>query len=357
MPRRKNQDASVTIRDIAKHAGFSASTVSMVLNNAPLARYIRQSTKKRIEAVARRLGYRPNQLARSLRSQRNRTVGVMVFDINDPFCTPILRGIESTLYQASYVPILTDAHNDRTRFERYLEMLLERRIEGLVVIANWLFVDINILGDLEKRNVPTVVIGRELKTQSISSVMVDNTAGAAMGLEHLYKLGHREIAFIRGPKTLGDTPQRWRGVRSFARSVGLAIDPKLVTELPDQFEPDLAFDTAYRITEDLLRHRRSFTALRAFDDISALGALRALSKAGLRVPGDCSLIGFDDTAPAALAAPPLTTIRQPMELMGATAVQIINDNINAGLEKRSVQAVHRLLAPELIVRDSTQPLR
>ena len=347
----------VTIRDVAKAAGFSASTVSMVLNDAPLARYIRNTTKRRIEDVARRLGYRPNQLARSLRSQRNHTVGVMVFDITDPFCTPIFRGIETTLYQSSFVPILTDAHNDRGRFERYLEMLLERRIEGLVVIANWLFVDINILADMEKRSVPTVVIGRQLETDSISSVMVDNRAGSAMALEHLYRLGHRKIAFIRGPKSLVDSSPRWNGIRSFARSVGLAINPKLVTELPESQEPNLAFETAYKLTEDLLRHHRAFTALMAFDDISALGALRALTKARIKVPEQCSLIGFDDTAPAALSAPPLTTIRQPMETMGATAVQIVTDAITAALEKREPSAVHRLLPPELIVRDSTAPPR
>src|SRR5438128_117206 len=193
----KRRDARVTIRDIAEQADFSISTVSMVLNDAPLARYIRAATKKRIVEVARKLGYTPNQLARSLRSQRNYTVGVMVFDITDPFCTPILRGIESTLYQASYVSILTDAHNERSRFERYLEMLLERRVEGLIVIANWLFVDINLLSDLQKNSIPSVLIGRELDSERTSSVVADNENGGWAALEHLYSLGHRKIAFIR----------------------------------------------------------------------------------------------------------------------------------------------------------------
>jgi LacI family transcriptional regulator len=351
--KRKTQDSRVTIRDIADQAGFSISTVSMVLNDAPLARYIRTSTKQRIADVARRLGYSPNQLARSLRSQRNHTVGVMVFDITDPFCTPILRGIESSLYQASYVSILTDAHNERSRFERYLEMLLERRVEGLIVIANWLFVDINILADLEKRSIPTVVIGRQLDTESISSVMVDNEAGARMGLEHLYKLGHRAIAFIRGPKILADSNQRWRGIRGFARSVKLSLDAKLVVDLPNSFDPNLAFDTAFHLTEDLLRRRRQFTALMAFDDITALGAMRSLVNAGIKVPQECSVIGFDDVAPAALSAPPLTTVRQPMETMGSTAVSIIADAITAKLEKREFSAIHRQLPPELVVRESS----
>ena len=151
----------VTIRDVAKESGFSSTTVSIVLNNAPLARYIPAATKKRIEGAAQKLGYRPNQFARSLRSKRSHTVGVMVFDMTDPYCTLVLRGIENTLYQSSYLPILTDVHNERSRFERYLEMLLDRRIEALIVLANWLFLDINLLGDLEKSSIPTAMkIGR-----------------------------------------------------------------------------------------------------------------------------------------------------------------------------------------------------
>src|ERR1700691_1537419 len=133
----------VTIRDVAKESGFSSTTVSIVLNDAPLARYIPLVTKKRIERAAEKLGYRPNQFARSLRSKRSHTVGVMVFDMTDPYCPLVLRGIENTLYEASYMPILTDVQHERSRFERYLEMLLDRRVEGLIVLANWLFLNIN----------------------------------------------------------------------------------------------------------------------------------------------------------------------------------------------------------------------
>src|SRR5207245_2088266 len=194
----------VTIRDVAKESGFSSTTVSIVLNNAPLARYIPVATKKRIERAAKKLGYRPNLFARSLRSKRSHTVGVMIFDMTDPFCTLVLRGIENTLYHASYLPILTDVHNERSRFERYLEMLLDRRIEGLIVVANWLFLDINLLGDLEKSSIPISIIGCELKTDSMSSVIVDNEVGGYLSLEHLHSLGQRKIAFIRGPKAVTD---------------------------------------------------------------------------------------------------------------------------------------------------------
>jgi len=342
----------VTIRDVAKESGFSSTTVSIVLNNAPLARYIPAVTKKRIERAAQKLGYRPNQFARSLRSKRSHTVGVMVFDMTDPFCTLILRGIENTLYQSSYLPILTDVHNERSRFERYLEMLLDRRIEALIVLANWLFLDINLLGDLEKSSIPTAMIGCELKTESISSVIVDNEVGGHMALEHLHSLGHRKIAFIRGPKALTDSAPRWRGIRSCAKECGLELDSRLIMELPESRDPVSSFESGHKLTEELIRQKRSFTALLAFDDLSAFGAIRALNKAGVRVPEQCSVIGFDDIATSALYTPSLTTVRQPLTEMGKRGAQILLERIaNNGLEYPSEIVV----APELVVRESTGP--
>jgi LacI family transcriptional regulator len=344
----------VTIRDVAKESGFSSTTVSIVLNNAPLARYIPADTKKKILRATKRLGYRPNQFARSLRSKRSHTVGVMVFDMTDPFCTLILRGIENTLYQASYLPILTDVHNEGSRFERYLEMLLDRRIEALIVIANWVFLDINLLADLEKSSIPTAMIGCELKTDSISSVIVDNEVGGHLALEHLYTLGHRKIAIIRGPKVLTDSSPRWKGIRNFAKEAGLELDSRLIVDMPESRDPLSSFELGYKLTEDLLRQKRSFTALLAFDDMSAFGAIRALSRSGIRVPEQCSVIGFDDVATSALYTPSLTTVRQPMETMGASAVGVVLDGINAVLEKREITPSHRKVSPELVVRESTK---
>src|SRR5437870_10237933 len=236
----------VTMRDVAQASGFSPATVSIVLNNAPLARYIAPATKKRIEDAARKLGYRPNAMARFLRSRRSQTVGVMIFDITDPFCTPVLRGIENALYQSSYVPIFADAHNQRSRFERYLELLLEHHVEALIVVANWLFVDIHLLADLTKRNIPAATIGFELPGDTVSSVMVDNEAGGRLALEHLHQLGHQKIAFIRGPKMLIDSGPRWKGIQKFAHVAGLEIDPALVLQLPDSFDRTSGFERGYR---------------------------------------------------------------------------------------------------------------
>jgi len=352
--RSSSKNEAVTMRDVATQSGFSPATVSIVLNNAPLARYIAPATKKRIEDVARKLGYRPNAMARFLRSKRSHSVGVMFFDITDPFCTLIMRGIENNLYQASYVSIFADAHNQRNRFERYLEMLLERHVEGLIVVANWLFVDIQVLADLGKRNIPAATIGWELPGNTITSVMVDNETGARLALEHLHHLGHRKIAFIRGPKMLIDSAPRWRGIQKFAQSAGLEIDPALVLQLPESLDPNSSFESGFRFAEEWLQRKKRFTALMAFDDLTALGAIRALTKAGVKVPEQCSVTGFDDVALSSLAAPTLTTVRQPMEAMGAFAVNIVMEGINAALEKREWNIVSHKMNPELVIRDSTR---
>ena len=351
------KNAVMTIRDVARESGYSASTVSIVLNNAPLSRYIPADTKLRIETTARRLGYRPNPLARSLRSQHSNVVGVMVFDITDPYCTPILRGIENSLYQGNHLSLLADAHNEPNRFERYLEMLLDRRVEGLVVIANWLVTDIKLLADLTECQVPTVIAGRSFENHSVSTVSVDNESGASMALEHLHRLGHREIAFLRGPKVLSSSGQRWKGIRAFAQSAGLQLDSKKILELPESLDPNSSFEAGAQLTGELLRQGRPFTALMAYDDVTALGALRALKKKGLRVPEDCSVVGFDDVAQASLSVPSLTTVRQPMEAMGSLSAGMVLEAIKAMDEKQDVPVVRKKIPAELVVRESTRALK
>lgn len=343
----------VTIRDVARHSGFSSSTVSIVLNDAPLARYIPRVTKDRIEATATTLGYRPNLFARSLRGNRTHTIGVLVFDMGDPFCTPIIQGIEDALYQNSYLPILTDVQNERSRFESYLGMLLGLRVEGLIVLGNWLFMDVDVLADLAKNRIPTVMIGHEMRKGPVSSVIVDNEAGARLAIEHLHKLGHRDIAFIRGPKGLGDSVPRWRGVKKFAEENDIVLDPERIVDLPESQHPMSGFEAGVVLTKRLLESGQKFTALMAFDDMSAFGAIRALSAARIQVPEQCSVIGFDDVSPSSIATPALTTIRQPLPTMGTMSVSIALEAISAQHESKSFSAIHRRLKPELVERDST----
>jgi LacI family transcriptional regulator len=342
----------ITIRDVAGQSGFSVTTVSMVLNDGPGGSRISQRTRTRVWEVARRLGYRPNLHARSLRSNRSQTLGVMVFDLTDPYCTQILRGIQNHIRPSGLFPIVSDLQDDRSQFQPCLDMLLGRQVEGVIAIANPLYLDPKLLSEFSQRQIPAVVIGRELSKVPVSSVVVDNAAGTRLAIQHLYGLGHSRIAFIKGPAILVDSLQRWEGLENFAREVRLRLDARLIREIQGR---NTTFAEAYELTEELLRQGLDFTALVAFDDLSACAAIRALTKAGRRVPKDCSVVGFDDIPSAAFYNPPLTTIHQQLELQGSLGAEIIEDLIRTTREKRSVPPKHRKVAPKLVVRDSTSP--
>jgi LacI family transcriptional regulator len=178
-----------------------------------------------------------------------------------------------------------------------------------------------------------------------------------MALEHLYRLGHRDIAFLRGPKALSSSGQRWKGIRAFAQSADLRLDPKKILVLPESLDPNSSFEAGAQLTGELLQQGKPFTALMTYDDMTALGALRALKKKGLRVPEDCSVIGFDDVAQAGLSVPSLTTVRQPMEAMGSISAGLVLDAIKAMDEKQDAPVVRRKIPAELVVRESTLALK
>jgi LacI family transcriptional regulator len=342
----------VTIRDVAGESGVSVTTVSMVLNDGPSARRISDRTRRRIWKTASRLGYRPNLFARSLRSQRSQNVGVVVFDITDPYCAQILRAIETHLQPSGYFPVLADLQNDRSQFQRCLDMLFERRVEGIIAIANWTHLETKLFAEISKRNIPAVVIGRELTGNPISSVVVDNAAGTRQVLQHLYELGHSKIAFIKGPKTLVDSAQRWRGLENFAHEVGLRLDPALMVEIKGR---NSTHAEGYQLAQQLAERSSEFTALVAFDDLTACAAIRALTKSGRVVPRDCSVVGFDDIPNSAFYNPPLTTIQQQLEMQGSLGAEMVEELIRAAVEKRTSVPRHRKVAPRLMVRESTCP--
>jgi len=341
----------VTIQDVARESGVSVTTVSVILNKAHQARYIPAQTKNRVKEVVKKLGYHRNLIASSLRSKRSRTFGVLVFDITDPYCTEILKGIEGALYRYGYVPILMDAQNDRGRFNRAVETLLERRIDGLiaVAVANFLNLGPDSLKPLVERGIPVVSVGRRLATPA-SSVFTDYKAGTRCALEHLYTLGHREIAFIKGPKDLIDTEQRWNGIEEFAKAALLELNPRLIVQIKGR---NSSYQEGFELTEELLRRQRHFTALMAFDDITAFGAISALSNAGLRVPQECSVIGFDDIPEAAFYNPPLTTVSQALALQGSLSVEVLVQSVRSVGQKKKLTAVYRTVAPKLVVRRTT----
>jgi len=345
----------ITIRDVAKECGYSPTTVCAVLNNAPLARHIPDTTKSHVRRAAERLGYHPDPFARALRSQRSQTIGVMVPDVTDPYCSQILRGIATKLKKSGFLWFLTDIQNSRVLFRRYLDSLLERRVEGLITLANSLYFETDLLEAFEKRRIPCVILGRQLEGSLMNWVATDNEVGAHMALRHLRELGHRRIAFIRGPKMIVDSARQWKGICSFMQKARLALDPQLVLTLTSPFS---SYEGGYALTKELLLRKRAFTALLAFDDMAAFGAIRALVSAGIRVPEDCSVVGFDDIPAAAFYNPALTTVREGMERLGSMGAEILVEAVRAVRSNgKPLGPVHRQVRPQLVIRQSTTKAR
>jgi DNA-binding LacI/PurR family transcriptional regulator len=348
----QRKSGHVTLLDIARACGFSVSTVSIVLSEAPLSQNVAVATRERIRAMARQLGYHPDAFARSLRRRRSQTVGVLAYDLTDPFCTPIVRGIQSGL-PANYLPLLMDAQTQRKLFDSYLKMILERRAECVIVIASWIFEETNLLADIEKNHVPIIIVGRDLTKRRISSVFVDNEAGGALAMRHLCELGHRKIAVIRGPEELFDTEPRWAGVQRAAAEAGIQLDSRLVFQLPKLVHAISGFEGGVRLSKQMVQAGGAFTAVIAFDDLNALGVVRGLTECGLRVPEDCSVLGFDDVLPAEVSTPDITTIRQPTKEMGLQAVNWALKALDARERGVEMKAQLHKAMPQLVPRMST----
>jgi LacI family transcriptional regulator len=328
-----------------------------VLSEAPLSKNVAQKTRQRIQAMASQLGYHPDASARSLRRRRSQSIGVLAYDLTDPFCIPIVHGIQAELQSAHYVSLLMDAQAQRKLFDSYLRMILEQRAEGLIVIACWVFEEANLLADMKKNNVPIVIVGRDLTERKIPSVLVDNQAGGAMAMRHLIELGHRRIAVIRGPEELFDSQPRWMGMKQAAAEAGVEIQEQLVFQLQGISDSIASFQGGQRLIQQMLADGRNFTAVLAFDDLTALGVVRGLTEAGMRVPEDCSVVGFDDVLPATVCTPGLTTIRQPLREMGHLSAEWVLKALDAHESAAKAPTPSHRSGPELVVRGSSAPPR
>ena len=351
----RHASGHVTLSDIAQACQISVSTVSIVLSEAPLSRHVADSTRKQIQATARRLGYHPDAYARSLRRRRTQTIGVLAFDMSDPFCIPVVSGIDEGLQPAQYFSLLVNAQTQRELFDRYFRMLLERRTEGVIVIASWVFEETGLLADIAKNHVPIVIVGRDLTRRRITSVLVNNRAGGALVMRHLASLGHRQIAVIRGPDEMFDSAPRWDGIRQAAVKAGIRLDPQLVFQLPNLSDPKSGFEGGVQFARAMLASGRKFTAVLAFDDLTALGVVRGLSEAGLRIPQDCSVTGFDDVLPADVATPGITTVQQPLREMGLLATELMLKALDRGQQDEAQDAGPHIVQPRLVVRASSVP--
>jgi LacI family transcriptional regulator len=327
----------ITLKSVAQHLGLTPGTVSAVLNDSPSARSIPQETKNRIRAAAKELNYRPNFFARTLRNKRTYTIGVIAEEIGDSYSSPIISGIEQYLRKRDYFFLTVVHRHDPALLSRYSQLLSERGVEGIITVDTTV---------QEAPMLPTVAIAGHKKLKGITNIVLDHRRAAVLALNHLKDLHHERIAFMRGNPISSDSMDRWDAICQVAAEIGINIDPDLTVQInADDPTPMLG----YPFTKQLLARQKPFTAIFAYNDISAIGAIRALQEQGLRVPQDISVLGFDDIPGAAFHNPSLTTVRQPLNRMGEVAAQTLLDRIEGKREYPSEIAIE----PELVVREST----
>jgi LacI family transcriptional regulator len=317
--------------------GLTPGTVSAVLNDSPSARSIPQDTKNRIHAAAKELNYRPNFFAQTLRNKRTYTIGVIAEEIGDSYGSMVISGIEAHLRKMDYF-FLTVAHrHDENLLNQYSQILLQRGVEGFITVDTTVH---------EAPSLPMVAVAGHQKVKGVTNVVLDHVQAATLALNHLASLGHERIAFMKGNPLSSDSQDRWKAICEVAQKIGLKIDPELTVQIDiDDPTPQLG----YPFAKQLLARNKPFTALFAYNDISAIGAIRALQEQGLRVPQDVSVMGFDDIPGAAFNTPTLTTVRQPLTRMGQVAAQILLERIAGKNDYPSEIAIE----PELVVREST----
>jgi DNA-binding LacI/PurR family transcriptional regulator len=327
----------VSLKTLAAYLNLDPTTVSVVLNRVP-GRSIPEATRERIRKAAMKFNYEPSFLARSLRNRRTMTIGILVPVLADGYHAEVMTGIGDRLLEEKYFYFIAHHRHRADLIEQYPRMLISRGAEGLITI------DTNLV---DKLPLPIVAIAGHKCMNGVTNVVLDHHRAAELSLRHLYDLGHRTIAFMRGQPYSSDSGARWEGIVQVAQDLGLSIRPEITIQLEkDLTSPELG----YPLVKQLLAHQRSFTAVLSFNDIAAIGCIRALHDAGLRVPQDVSVVGFDDIKEAAFQTPSLTTIRQPLHQMGALAVQLLLDQLHASGAKETAQIA---VEPELIIREST----
>jgi DNA-binding LacI/PurR family transcriptional regulator len=335
----------ISQKALAAYLHLSPSTVSLVLNNAPLAAAIPEQTKRRVLEAAKEFDYRPDLYAKYLFSKKSYAVAVLLPEIGEGFSAAILGGIDDALVQKKYAFFIANHHADKNLIREYPRQLVQRAVEGFILINTPI---------TEPLSRPTVSIGNEPAVGEMMRIMLDNYRGGWLAAEHLIELGHTRIAVIKGHSWRPASEERWRGISAAATSRGIKIDKRLVLQLvsKDKYHLPSTPEEGYLAAQRLLANRLPFTAIIAFNDFTALGAIRACHEAGIRVPQDISVIGFDDIQAAAYQIPGLTTLRQPLRLMGELAGSHLLKLIS------SEDSEHRdiVVEPELIVRESTCPL-
>jgi LacI family transcriptional regulator len=328
-----------SIRDVAVLAAVSVGTVSNVLNKPEL---VTPSTRERVLAAVAELGFVRNGAARSLRAGESRVVGAIVLDIGNPFFTDVARGVEDRLAQADRVLVLCSSDGDPARTTRYLNLLREQDLHGLLVTPTGGLDDLRVVA---ASGVPVVLLDRHANERDFCSVAVDDVKGGQLAASHLFDQGHRRIGFLNGPVTTQACADRRKGVRAACRKAGLDVATALV-----ELTPGLNSAAGELGTETLLQLAEPVTAIACVNDLVALGVLRALNRHHVSVPDDMAVIGYDDVEFASELSTPLSSVAQPRYAIGRTAAELLLTEASerVGHEHRQVR-----YQPELVIRESS----
>jgi LacI family transcriptional regulator len=336
-------ERTVTLRDVAERAGVHPATASRALN--PETRLlVREDTARRVLEAAESLGYHPNPVARSLRTRRSNTVGVLIPDLTNPLFPPIVRALEDRLAAAGYVALIGNTDGDGERERLIFRQMRARHVDGMVLATAHL--SDPLLTEAARAGLPVVLMNRMAQDHSLDSVSVDNERGMRMAVAHLAGEGHQRIAHIAGPQEVSTGLSRYRGFMSAMEAHGLEADPDLIVTAKA-----FSIEEGLRCTRALLERRAGCTAVAAGNDMLAVGCFAALEEAGLNCPVDVSVVGFNDMPFIDRLRPPLTTIRFPHYQLGTEAAQLLLERI--GGQGGPVRVIY--LAPELVVRGSTAP--
>lgn len=335
--------ASVTLREVAQRAGVAAGTASRALSEDPaVQRLVSSQTARRVREAARSLGYQPNPVARSLKTRRSHTIGVVIPDLLNPLFPPIVRGIEDRLMRSGYVALLGNTDNDADREVRLIERMQSRQVDGLILATTRR--DHRVVSEVGQHGVPVVMVNRVADDHSFPSVATDDVRGIGLVMAHLTSLGHCRLGHVAGPQEFSTGAGRYRGFLLGMHAVGL--DPNTASVA---FAQAFSVEEGFRCCRELLRQQPAVTAVVAANDMLALGCYQAIAEAGMRCPDDVSVVGFNDMPFIDRLSPPLTSVRFPHRQVGVEAAELMLEQI----ADRSRAAKALLVAPELVVRGSS----